>query len=77
MVLAERISNHPEILGGRPLVDGTRLAVDFILDLLAAGASEEYLLDSYPNLTREDILACLSYAAKLVSAGQPKVEHDR
>jgi uncharacterized protein (DUF433 family) len=55
----------PEILGGKPVIRGTRLAVEFILELLAAGQSESDLLTSYPGLTREDVLACLSYASYL------------
>ncbi len=67
MVLAQRISANPQILGGRPVVEGTRLAVDLILELLAAGETEEYLLENYPNLTHEDILACISYAGQMVN----------
>jgi uncharacterized protein (DUF433 family) len=55
----------PEVLAGKPVVRGTRLAVEFILELLAAGQSESELLVNYPGLTREDILACLSYASYL------------
>lgn len=49
----------PEIVGGKPVIRGTRLAVEFILELLAAGQSESDLVENYPGLTREDILACL------------------
>ena len=63
MQLAERIVADPEILGGKPVIRGTRLAVEFILELLAAGQSESDILASYPGLMREDILACLSYAS--------------
>ncbi|MFN0101253.1 MAG: DUF433 domain-containing protein [Bryobacteraceae bacterium] len=66
MVLAERISADPEILGGKPIVQGTRLAVEFILELLAAGETEQVLIANYPGLTHEDILACLSYASRIV-----------
>ena len=55
----------PEILAGKPLVRGTRLAVEFILDLLAAGQSEDEILSNYPGLTHHDILACLAYASHL------------
>ena len=65
MRLSERIVVDPEILAGKPVIRGTRLAVEFILELLAAGQSEEDLLKNYPGLTREDILACLSYASYL------------
>jgi uncharacterized protein (DUF433 family) len=47
------------------VVRGTRLAVEFILDLLAAGQSENEVLTNYPGLTRDDSLACLSYASYL------------
>jgi Uncharacterized conserved protein len=60
MHLSERIVVDPEVLAGKPVIRGTRLAVEFILELLAAGQSEENLLTNYPGLTREDILACLS-----------------
>jgi uncharacterized protein (DUF433 family) len=66
MPLSERIVADPEVLAGKPVIKGTRLAVEFILELLAAGESEAVLLANYPNLTREDILACLSYATHLV-----------
>ncbi|HLH19808.1 MAG TPA: DUF433 domain-containing protein [Bryobacteraceae bacterium] len=65
MQLAERIVADPEILGGKPVIRGTRLAVEFILELLAAGQSEQEILSNYPGLKREDILACLSYASYL------------
>lgn len=65
MPLSERIVVDPEILVGKPVIRGTRLAVEFILELLAAGHSENQLLSNYPGLTRDDILACLSYASYL------------
>jgi len=65
MPLSEHIVVDPEILAGKPVIRGTRLAVEFILELLAAGQSEENILSNYPGLTREDILACLSYASYL------------
>ena len=65
MPVSERIVLDPKILAGKPVIRGTRLAVEFILELLAAGQSESEILDSYPGLTREDILACLSYASYL------------
>jgi uncharacterized protein (DUF433 family) len=65
MPLSERIVVDPEILAGKPVIRGTRLAVEFILELLASGQSENELLANYPRLTREDILASLSYASYL------------
>jgi len=62
----ERIELNPNILAGKPVVKGTRLAVEFIVDLLAQGWSQEAILNNYSGLTPEDIRACLNYAgAKL------------
>lgn len=58
--MPDRIIVDPEILAGKPVVRGTRLAVEFILELLAAGRTEQEIIDDYPGLTREDILACLA-----------------
>ncbi len=65
MPLSEHIVVDPEILAGKPVIRGTRLAVEFILELLASGQSEENIPSNYPGLTREDILACLAYASYL------------
>ncbi len=65
MAMSSRIRIDPEILGGKPVIRGTRLAVEFILELLAAGQTEQELLVNYPGVSREDILACLSYASYL------------
>ena len=65
MPLSERIVVDPEILAGKPVIRGTRPAVEFILELLAAGQSESEVLANYPGLMREDLLACLSYASYL------------
>lgn len=65
MLFSERITTDPEILAGKPVIRGTRLAVEFILELLAAGQTDAEILENYPGLSREDILACLSYASYL------------
>ena len=54
------------ILAGKPVIRGTRIAVEFILELLAAGPQESEILRNYPGLMREDILACLADASYLV-----------
>jgi uncharacterized protein (DUF433 family) len=59
----ERIEINPHVLVGKPVIKGTRLAVEFIIELLANGWSHEQVLDNYPGVTREDIQACLQYAA--------------
>ena len=63
--IPERIVVDPEILAGKPVIRGTRIAVELVLELLAADQSESVILANYPGLTREDILACLSYASYL------------
>jgi uncharacterized protein (DUF433 family) len=63
-----RIELNPAVLVGKPVVKGTRLAVEFVLDLLAAGVSEPEILANYPRLTRDDILACVAYARDVVTA---------
>jgi len=57
-----RITANSKILGGKPIVRGTRISVEFILELLASGVSEDEILQDYPHLTKEDIQACLKYA---------------
>jgi uncharacterized protein (DUF433 family) len=64
----DRIVIDPEILVGKPVVKGTRLAVDFIIDLLAQGWTEMEILRNYPGLTQEDIRACLLYASTVLKA---------
>jgi uncharacterized protein (DUF433 family) len=58
-----RIVTNREILGGKPIIKGTRISVEFILELLASGVGEDEILQDYPHLTKEDIRACLEYAA--------------
>ena len=54
----------PQILVGKPVIKGTRLAVEFIIDLLAQGWSVEEILQNYPSITRREIQACLAYASE-------------
>ena len=58
-----RITANKEILGGKPVIKGTRISVEFILGLLASGVTENEILQDYPHLTKDDIHACLEYAA--------------
>jgi uncharacterized protein (DUF433 family) len=60
----DRIRIDPEICGGKPCIKGTRIWVSLILDLLAAGTSEHDILEQYPQLVREDILAAIAYGAE-------------
>ncbi len=61
----ERIVVDPKVLVGKPLVKGTRLSVEFILDLLANEWTIEQILSEYPQLVREDVMAVLKYAAEM------------
>jgi uncharacterized protein (DUF433 family) len=58
----ERIVASPDVLVGKPVIRGTRLAVEFIVELLASGWSEADILANYPEVTIDDVRACLSYA---------------
>ena len=60
----DHIHSDPEILSGKPVVKGTRLSVDFLLDLLANGWSEDQILESYPNLTGDSLRAVYAFAAQ-------------
>ena len=62
----EKIVVDPKVLVGKPVVKGTRLSVEFILDLLANGWTVDQILDDYSQLNREDIMAVLKYAAEIV-----------
>ena len=62
----ERIVSNPDILIGKPSVKGTRISVELILGWLANAWTHEMLLESYPHLAREDILAALAFAAELM-----------
>ena len=64
MSTRQRITVNPKILGGKPIIKGTRITVEFILELLASDVSEKEILKDYPHLTVEDIHACLRYAAR-------------
>jgi uncharacterized protein (DUF433 family) len=63
--LLERITYNPEIFGGKAIIRGRRLAVAHVLGMMAAGSSPEELLEHYPWLEREDIQACIYYAARI------------
>jgi uncharacterized protein (DUF433 family) len=64
----ERIVVDPEILVGKPVIKGTRLAVELIVDLMAQGWSEQEILENYPGITHEDLQACLGYASARLHA---------
>ena len=63
---SEWIEIHPDVCNGRPVLRGTRIAVQSILEMIAAGDSVDDMLEAFPSLRREQVLACVDYAAKLM-----------
>lgn len=68
----DRIACDPKIMAGKPVIKGTRVKVELLLRLLSQGNTIEQLLEGYPQLTREDILAALAYAADHTAGAQPE-----
>ena len=64
----ERISVDPKVLVGKPVVKGTRIAVEFVVDLLGRGWTAEQILEEYDHLTAADIQACLAYASEVLKS---------
>ena len=72
--LLARITVRPDVFGGKPLVRDMRIAVEHVLGMLAAGDSAETILEEYPDLTPEDIQACLLFAHRSIAGDRV---HDR
>ena len=64
--MTNRIVLDPKILAGKPVIKGTRIPVEFVLDLLASGMNVEEIVNEYPHLKKEDILAVLEYASQVI-----------
>ena len=64
--MADGISINPDVCNGKPVVAGTRITVQAVLEFLAAGDSVEEVLEEYPSLRREDVNACLAYASRVM-----------
>ncbi len=73
MTMKARIISNPDILIGKPVVEGTRISVELIPDKFAAGESIEQLLEAHSRLTPEAVRAALAYAAESLRAGLPPV----
>ena len=63
-----RITVDPKVLVGKPVIRGTRLSVEFVIGLMAEGWSEAEIIDNYPGITHEDIIACFAYARDTLSS---------
>jgi len=68
MTEQNRITLAPEILAGKPVIRGTRLSVEFVIGLMADGWGEADILENYPGIEHDDILACLAYARDTLSS---------
>lgn len=66
--MKDLIQADPSIMMGKPVIAGTRITVELILEKLAAGESVEQILDAHPRLTKEAVLAALDFAAKVLKA---------
>lgn len=62
----ERIVFNPKILNGKPIIKGTRISVEFILELLASGMTQDEIIKEYKHLRKDDVLAALEFAAKAI-----------
>ena len=62
----QRIVSDPSVLGGKPCIRGTRISVEFILELIASGASRDDIIRGWPNLTTEDVEEAVLYAARFL-----------
>jgi uncharacterized protein (DUF433 family) len=63
-----RIEANPDVLVGKPVIKGTRISVELVIDLLAAGYTPQQIIEQYDHLTAEDIRACLAYAKEVIHA---------
>ena len=68
MTWQDHIIIDPHVLVGKPVIKGTRVAVEFVVELLGRGWTQEQILQEYDHLTREDIQACLAYASDVLKA---------
>ena len=66
--LLQRIDQNPRVMTGKPVIRGTRLTVEYIVNLLAHGSSEQEILEEYEGLTTKDIQACLLFAAQCLQS---------
>ena len=65
--MEERIVINPAVLAGKPIIIGTRISVEFILELLSSGMSVDEICEEYPHLNRIDVLIAINYATKFLS----------
>lgn len=66
MAWQEHIGLNPAILAGKPVIKGTRIAVELVIELLANGWTQEQIVENYPGVTAADVRACLAYASEVL-----------
>ncbi len=71
--MARKIVRNPAILGGRPILEGTRISVDLVLRMVAGGMTVEEIAAQYPHVTKSDVQAALEYAAQRFERARLKV----
>ena len=69
--LLKRITTRSDVFGGKPIIRDMRISVELVLSLLSQGATQDELLDDYPDLEPEDIRACIAYAHTVISGDTP------
>jgi uncharacterized protein (DUF433 family) len=65
--LLKRITVRPEVFGGKPIIRDLRISVELILSLLSQGETHQAIMEDYPELEREDILACIAFARSIIA----------
>lgn len=71
----ERITVDPNVLVGKPIIKGTRISVEFVIDLLGRGWTVEQVLREYDHLTPQDVQACLAYASDVLKSEHVYLSH--
>ena len=69
--LLERVTARPDVFGGKPIIRDMRISVELVLSLLSQGATQDEVLDDYPELEPEDIRACIAYAHTVIRVSHP------
>ena len=77
--LLQRIDINPQVMLGKPVIRGTRITVEILLEQIAAGSSTDEVVAEYPQLSREDVLAAVAYASKALSTDEiiPRIQIGR
>lgn len=70
----DHIESNPDIMLGKPVIKGTRITVEHVLERLACGATSEYLLENHPRLTQDDIQACLQLSYEVFTEGSTLIQ---